>query len=79
MIEIGQEQVFLLSEGPRVIGVEKSYHTLYRYVTNGVPVCGSRSRRRVVKLESVQLPGGIATSVEAYTRFIQQLNKESSS
>lgn len=79
MINIQSERVFLLSEGPRTLGVEKSYQRLYSYVVYGVSVKDQLGRRQVVYLEKVQLPGGIATSVEAYLRFLNQVNAVSQS
>jgi len=72
-IDVKTETVFLLSDGVRIKGVQKSYRSLYRYVTDGVPVMDRFGRRVVIRLAKVELPTGMATSVEAYYRFIEQL------
>lgn len=71
MIDPATETVFLLSDGVRTPGVSKSYRSLYRYVTVGAQGCS-----RLVKLDHIRTPSGMATSVEAYWRFIRDLSRE---
>lgn len=73
-IDIEAEDVFLLSEGQRKQAVGKSYTRLREYIVNGVPIADENGRRIMIKLESIKLPTGLATSVEAYGRFIRRLN-----
>lgn len=66
------ETVFLLSEA-RHHGIRKSYRSLHRYVTEGVPVMNAIGRRVVIRLARIDLPTGMATSLEAYHRFVEAL------
>lgn len=68
MIDFEREEVFLLSMGPRK--VQKSPSGLRDLIRRGrVSITG-----KVIKLESFLTEGGIATSVEALTRFRHRLN-----
>jgi hypothetical protein len=64
------ETMFLLSDGARQPGIGKSYSSLYRYARHGV-----RRGDQVTRLESIRTPTGLATSLEAYQRFIEKLNE----
>lgn len=44
--------------------------TVHRWVKVGI----TRSQKAPVKLESIRMPWGIGTSMEAYKRFIKRLN-----
>lgn len=68
-IDIEREDIFLLSDGPS--RVKKSYSTLKRYIDTGVR---NQSTGIVVRLASIYLPTGLATSIQAYRRFLMQLN-----
>jgi hypothetical protein len=70
-IDNSVEDVFPLSEGPSRVG--KSYHSLYRYV-KGVAVKTDGGDSVLVKLETIKLTSGLATSMEAWHRFIKDLN-----
>lgn len=78
MIDPATETVLMLSSCKRQAGIRKSYRSLLRYVKEGVPVVDARGRSAVVRLAWVQLPNGIATSLEAYRRFIAQLTEAQS-
>ena len=72
MIDPATETVLMLSSCKRQAGIGKSYRSLLRY-TRGV----RRGHRRIC-LECIQTPTGLATSVEAYRRFINQLTEAQS-
>lgn len=63
-----EEQVFLLSDGPAMVG--KSYSRLLQLISKGMWVDGKK-----VFLEWCYYEGArMATSVEAYQRFLINLN-----
>ena len=64
-----KEDCFLLSDGPSK--VKKSRHQLRYYIN--VPVFNVSTKKKTV-LESLALPGGMGTSVEAYDRYIKRMN-----
>ncbi len=73
MIDIPNEDVFLLSEGPKKVG--KSRTRLQTYICEGVRIDKDPSKP-LVYLERCELPGGRATSVEAYNRFLIAINTD---
>lgn len=75
-IDLENEQVFLLSEGPKRVG--KSEDRLRNYINAGYHVDNDKSNPRCF-LGSCQLPAGRATSVEAYRRFLIDINTDPSS
>ena len=68
----------LLDEGPMLLSVlrfqipgKPSYESLRQWCTSGKVI---RDSRVVVVMESVLIPGGRASSVAAYKRFVTRLN-----
>lgn len=68
-IDQTKEDVFQLSDGPKK--VSKSYWTLRSFILHGKQ---RSSDGKIIYLERIELTGGLATSVEAYNRFISRLN-----
>tara|TARA_R100000306_G_C4333060_1_gene121281 strand:+ start:53 stop:277 length:225 start_codon:yes stop_codon:yes gene_type:complete len=69
-IDIRHEEPEFLKEFARGLPQKPSYNTIYEWCTKG------RTNRSgvVVYLEYIALPGGFATSQEAYYRFLEALN-----
>ena len=65
------EKTILLSDFGRQLPDKRKYEAILRWTTHGRT--GVRGKR--IKLERVQTPGGWATSLEAYQRFLERLNK----
>lgn len=71
-IDFGKEDPIYFSDGPRKIPGCYSDRTLYNWVYRGIKgLTGSR-----VRLEARRAPGGMATTMAAYRRFINKLNGE---
>jgi hypothetical protein len=70
VIDLTTEPLLMLSGCKRQAGIGKSYRSMHRYVRQGV-----RRGGRVVKLAVIQTPTGMATSLEAYRRFIAELTE----
>ena len=68
------EPHFPLAELRKVYPYAPSYRQLWRYARVGVRVTTGQ-KLKVVKLETVRLPRGLATSVAAYKRFIDAINE----
>lgn len=69
MIDIATEDIFPFSQAHAKLNL--SPQTLRNYADKGVINVTSGER---VYLETVQLPSGKATSVEAYHRFVKNIN-----
>lgn len=71
MTETKHEATFYLSDLSKKLPDQPTYGTLLRWCTTG-----STARGRLetpIVMESEQRPNGLASSVEAYQRFIQKL------
>jgi len=68
-IDPSKEDIFVLSESPKRL--RKSSRMVRLYITQGVK---NVMTGEIVKLESIRLPGGLGTSMEAWFRFIERLN-----
>jgi hypothetical protein len=68
MIDPETEDVFPLSDGPKKVG--RSADSLRIYINRGV----ERDDGEVVYLELFNLPGGAATSLQAWYRFLRAIN-----
>ncbi len=70
IIENGEEALLLSELAPLLPG-SPSYFTVRKWC-----LFGTRNRHgETVKMEAVILPSGMASSVEAYRRFIYSLNE----
>jgi hypothetical protein len=74
MIDLDKEAPILLADFGRLI--KKHYNTVHRWWRRGLKVERDDGNSRVVKLETVRISNGRATSVEAYDRFLDKLNEE---
>lgn len=72
-IDLFKEKVVLLSELKHHVPYKPGYNTVLVWAKVGKK---NRRTRRVHRLQTVRLPNGLATSVEAYQRFIQELNSD---
>lgn len=70
LIDPENEPTFLLSEGRKLLPGAPGYHRLYRGAILGHRLPdGSR-----VKLETINMPDGLHTSVQAWYRWIKKIN-----
>lgn len=67
-IDAKTEDTFLIANSEAKIG--KSYYSVHKYIRYGVEKDG-----RKIFLQSIDLPGGLGTSVEAYYRFVEEMNR----
>ena len=72
-IDPATELVIPLSELGKKIGMRIARSTVKEWINRGRKNCFTGQR---VHLESIQMPGGEGTSVEAYHRFIEAMNAE---
>ena len=72
MIDLGKEEPITLTEFGRQY--DKHYNTVYRWWKKGIAPDRSKPKRRI-KLETVILPHGRATTHEAYQRFVDKLTE----
>lgn len=72
MINVLEETLIGLDEGRKLPG-NPAYNTLKTYCVDGVV---SEVNGRLVKLERIQVGKRWRTSVEAYRRFTEELNRE---
>lgn len=73
MIDPFQEPVMPLSELRRHLPGRPNYCTLMDWCRTGRM---NKKTRQRVKLEAVRLPAGTASSLQAYLRFIDALNRD---
>jgi len=76
-IDPHKEDVFPLGESPRRLG--KTTKRVREYINEGVVVRnldehGVETFKETVYLQPIRLPGGIGTSLEAYNRFLEDLD-----
>jgi len=69
-IDVTAEEPILFSEGKKKLPDQPTWNQLNYWAETGIIV-----RDRRVKLESVRLPRGKATTMSAYRRFIEKLNQ----
>ncbi len=69
-----REATWPLSELGRLLPPKPSYQKLWNWCRRGRS--HPYNHRRLVRMESIEEAGGLASSVEAYWRFIEALNGE---
>jgi hypothetical protein len=74
-INLNKEVPVLLREFGKLLPERVPYYTLRRWWRAG---CTNRETGANVKLETVRLPTGRATTMEAYNRFVANLSAEKS-
>jgi len=74
-IDVLREKVVLLSDLKNHVPYKPGYNTVLVWAKVGKK---NRRTRRIHRLQTVRLPNGLATSLEAYQRFIQELNNDDS-
>jgi hypothetical protein len=74
-INLNKEVPVLLREFGKLLPERVPYYTLRRWWRLG---CTNRETGETFKLETVRLPTGRATSMEAYNRFVANLSTEKS-
>ena len=74
-IDPSKEQIFLLGESPSKIG--KSRNCVWNYIRHGYPVKREKEVVTTIYLETIQTPTGLATSIQAYNRFLMDIDRAS--
>lgn len=69
-----REATWPLSQLCRLLPPKPNYQMLWTWCKRGRT--HPYDRRRIVKMEAIEEAGGLASSVEAYWRFIEALNGE---
>jgi hypothetical protein len=70
-----QERTYSLSEMARMIPGEQTYVTVWMWCTKGRLRDRNDSNSGRVKMEHVNLSNGRRSSMEAYWRFVEELNR----
>lgn len=73
-INIRVEEPILLRLFAKRLSEPCDYDTVRKWSRRGLLIDRSNPKSKRVKLEVVQLPRGMATSWEAYARFLERLN-----
>lgn len=71
MIDISREQPILVRDFAK--RVDKTPDTVWSWIKVGRK---GRYTQGLVLLEGVKLPGGMCTTLEAYYRFVAEINRE---
>ena len=72
-IDPSTEEIVPLADLGKLLGKNIQYNTVIQWCKEGRVNWNTRSR---VQLECITMPSGLATSREAYFRFIERLNAD---
>jgi hypothetical protein len=74
MIDLDKEAPILLADFGKL--VKKHYNTVHRWWRRGLKVDPNDPDSPTVKIETVRISNGRATTVAAYDRFLAKLNED---
>jgi len=75
MIDLRVEKPILLKLFGRHLPEPRDYDTIRKWWKRGLLLDRRKPRGKRVKLETCRIVGGLATTLEAYARFLDRLNE----